>query len=143
MFTEWIVSSSELARHLFIGCPSRGHEEDVEAGEATDGEEDQADDAHDDHGHDGGGLRQTLLVVEHMDETQHEDTDHVKGQADQEHEEVSVVSPPDAVVDPRTMMIKYLNTVVAHTAVTTSWRSVELTRYTPLHPHLATKYFTY
>ena len=35
-----------------------------------------------------------------VDETEDEDADHVEGEGDEEHEEVPVVPPPDAVVDP-------------------------------------------
>ena len=71
-----------------------------------------------------------------MYETQNKDTNHVKCQADQEHEEVSVVPPTNAIVDPGAVVVKYLNTIVTHTTVTTSRRSVELTCHTPLHTNL-------
>jgi len=57
----------------------------------------------------------------------------VECQGYKEHEKVSVVSPADAVVHPGAVMIKNLNAVVANTTVTTSRRSVELTRNTPFH----------
>ena len=135
MSAEWIVSTSELARHLLIGGSTRGHEEDMEASETTDGEEHQWYDAHDDHGDDGGDISEIVLMMEDMNETEDEDTNHVESEGDEEHEEVSVVSPANAVVDPGTMMIKDLDAVVADTAVTAARWSVELAGDTPLHPH--------
>ena len=74
-------------------------------------------------------------MVEDVDETEDEDPDHVNGERYEEHEEVSVVSPSNAVVHPRTVMVEYLNAVVADTAVTTAGRPIELAGDAPLHPH--------
>ena len=64
-------------------------------------------------------------MVENVDEAEDKDTDHVDGEGDEEHEEVPVVPPSYAVVDPGTVVVKYLDTVVADTAVTTPvWRRV-------------------
>ena len=71
-----------------------------------------------------------------MNETEHEDPDHVKGEGDEEHEEVPVIPPPNAVVDPGAVVVKYLDAVVTHAAVAAPWRSVELTSHTPFHSHL-------
>jgi len=58
----------------------------------------------------------------------------VERERDEEHEEIPVVSPPDAVVDPGTVMVKYFDTVVADTAMGTPRGSVELTSNAPFHP---------
>jgi len=68
-----------------------------------------------------------------VNKTEHEDPDHVESEGDEEHEEVPVVPPPDAVVDPGAVMVKYLDAVVTHTAVATPRGSVELTGHTPFH----------
>ena len=74
-----------------------------------------------------------------MDETEHEDPDHVEGEGDEEHEEVPIVPPPDAVVDPGAVVVKYLNAVITHTTVAAPRRSVELTSHAPFHPDLTTQ----
>ena len=74
-----------------------------------------------------------------VDQTEHEDPDHVKSEGDEEHEEVAIISPPDAVIDPGAVVVKYLNAVITHAAVAAPWRSVELTSHAPLHPHLTTR----
>ena len=74
-----------------------------------------------------------------MDETEDEDSDHVEGERDEEHEEVPIVPAPDAVVDPGTVVVKYLNAVITHTAVAAPRRSVELTSHAPFHPDLTTQ----
>lgn len=99
----------------------------------TDREENQGYDAHDYHGHNGGHLCELLFMMKHMNQAQDKDTNHVKAQGDQKHEEVSVISPANAVVDPWAVVIKDLDTVVADTAVTAPGRSVELASHTPLH----------
>ena len=71
-----------------------------------------------------------------MYEAEDEDAHHVEGEADEEHEEVSVVPPADAVVDPGAVVVEYLDTVVADRTVGTARRPVELTRHAPLHAHL-------
>ena len=74
-----------------------------------------------------------------VNKTEHEDPDHVESEGDEEHEEVPVVPPPDAVVDPGAVMVKYLDAVITHTAVATSRGSVELTGHTPFHSDLTTQ----
>ena len=71
-----------------------------------------------------------------MDETEDKYGDHVKREGEEEHEEVSVVPPADAVVDPGAVVVEYLDTVVADGTVGTARRPVKLTRHAPLHPHL-------
>ena len=56
-------------------------------------------------------------MMKNVDETEDKDPDHVDGERDKEHEEVSVVPPAYAVIHPRTVMIEYLYAVVTHTAV--------------------------
>merc|ERR1719495_1383952 len=56
-----------------------------------------------------------------MNEAEDKDTDHVDGEGNEKHEEVSVVSS--------------LNTVITDTTVATPGRSVKLTSHTPLHPN--------
>jgi hypothetical protein len=63
------------------------------------------------------------------------ESEHVEAQKCRRHnkrEERSVVSSTDAVVKPDAMMIFILDTVVALTTVTASWRPVYLTRLTVL-----------
>jgi len=107
----------------------------VEPCQPTDGEEDQRDDAHDHHSHDGGHLCELFFVMENMNETEDENTHHVDGERDEKHEEVSIVSSPYTVIDPRAVVVKDLNTVITDTTVAAPGRSVELTRHTPLHPN--------
>lgn len=68
-----------------------------------------------------------------MNETQRENGRHVDRQRDEEHEEVSVVSATNAVVDPRTVMVEHLDAVIANGAMRTPRRSVELAGNAPLH----------
>lgn len=47
-------------------------------------------------------------MVKHEDEAQAEHANHVTGEGQQEEEEVAVVTPSDAVVHPRTVVVKIL-----------------------------------
>lgn len=47
-------------------------------------------------------------MVQDVYEAKSEDTNHVKSQWQEKQKEVAVVSPPDAVVHPGTVMIKVL-----------------------------------
>ena len=114
IFGERVVAASELAGDLFVGGPSSGHQHDVKSGQAEDGNEKQADDDHQDNGHEDVRLVQLVLVVQHVHQTHDEDGSHVNGQRHEEHEEVSVVSSADAVIDPRAVMIEDFDAVVAH-----------------------------
>lgn len=53
-------------------------------------------------------LPQRVHVLQDVDEAEGEDGHHVKGERQQEQEEVAVVSPPDAVVDPGAVMVEIL-----------------------------------
>ena len=53
-------------------------------------------------------LGEVLLLVEDVHEAEDEDGGHVNGQGDEEHEEVAIVPASDAVVDPRTVVVKNL-----------------------------------
>ena len=53
-------------------------------------------------------LREIVPVVKHVDEAEDEDGSHVNGERDQEHEEVAVIPPADAVVHPRAVVIEDL-----------------------------------
>ena len=55
--------SKILVSHLLIGSATPGHEDDVEAGEAADGEEDKGYDAHDHHGDDGSHLHRVVQIT--------------------------------------------------------------------------------
>lgn len=58
---------------------------------------------------DGGvGGSQPLGVVQHVDQAEGDDAHHVRAERQQEQEEVTVVAPPDAVVDPWTVVVKVL-----------------------------------
>ena len=46
--------------------------------------------------------------MEDVNEAEDEDGGHVDRERDQEHEEVAIISTSDALVDPRTVMVKYL-----------------------------------
>ena len=78
IFTEGVVSSPELAGDLLVGRPAPGHQHDVEAREAADGKEHQGYDAHDDHGDDRRHLCQTVFMMQHMDEAEDKDANHVE-----------------------------------------------------------------
>jgi len=109
----------------------------VEPCQAEDGYEEERDDDHDDDGDDcGDGLQLLrLLVVEDEDQAEDEDADHVKREGDQKHEEVAIIPPTYAIVDPGTVVVKDLDAVVADGAVAAPRRPIELARDTPLHPH--------
>lgn len=51
---------------------------------------------------------QVILVVQDIHEAQGEHANHVNGERQQKQEEVAIVPPPDAVVHPRTVMVKVL-----------------------------------
>lgn len=53
-------------------------------------------------------LPQLVHVVQDVYEAECEDEDHVTRQRQQEQEEVAVVTPPDAVVHPGTVVVKVL-----------------------------------
>jgi hypothetical protein len=57
----------------------------------------------------------------------------MNGERYEEEEEETVVSFPDAIVHPRTMMIEFLDTIVANGAMRASWGTVKLTGVAPLH----------
>jgi len=107
----------------------------MKTSEAEDGYEENTDDAHDDDGDNGGDSLELLsvLVVEDVDKTEDEDAGHVKGERDQEHEEITVVPSANAIIDPRTVMIEYLDTVVTDAAMRAPRGSIELAGDAPLH----------
>jgi hypothetical protein len=109
----------------------------VEPRQSEDGYEEEGDDDHDDDGDDCRDGLQLLcfLVIEDVDEAEDKDADHVKREGNEEHEEVAVVSPTYAIVDPGAVVVKDLNAVVADGAVAAPRRPIELTSDTPLHPH--------
>lgn len=57
-------------------------------------------------------------------------------QGKEEEEKITVIPATNTVVHPRAVMIKFLNTIVADTAVGTPRRAVEATGGTPFHAHL-------
>lgn len=59
-------------------------------------------------------------MVQDVYEAEGEDADHVNRQRQQKQEEVAVVSPPDAVVHPGTMMVKVLRGEITLTQITES-----------------------
>ena len=81
-------------------------------------------------------LSQLILVVEDVYEAEDEDPNHVYGERYEEHEEVSVVPPSYAVVDPGTVVVEYLYAVVTDAAVRTAGWTIELTGDTPFHSDL-------
>ena len=105
----------------------------MKAGEAKDGNDEQGNDADDDDGGKNRVVGQVIPVVQDVDKAQHEDGGHVDRERDEEHEEVAIVAPPDAVVDPGAVVVKDLYAVVADRAVRAAGRSVKLTCDTPLH----------
>jgi len=109
----------------------------VEPSEPKDGYEEEGDDDHYDDGDDCRDSLQLLrlLVIEDVDKAEDKDADHVKREGDEEHEEVAVVSPAYAIVDPGAVMVKDLNAVVANRTVAAPRRPIELAGDTPLHPH--------
>ncbi len=133
---EGVVAAAELARHLLVGGPAPGDQHHVEAGQPEDGYDEEADDDHDHDGDDDGGAAQVVAVVQHVDEAEDEDGGHVHGERDEEHEEVAVVAAPDAVVDPRAVVVEHLDAVVADGAVRAAGRAVELAGHAPLHADL-------
>ena len=105
---ERVVTAAELAGDLLVGRAAPRHEDDVEAGEAEDGDDEEGDDADGYDANEDGRLGQGVPLVEDVHEAHDEDGGHVGREGEQEHEEVAVVSPPDAVVHPRTMVVEDL-----------------------------------
>lgn len=133
---ERVNAASELPRDLFIGCPASGHKDYVEAREASNRDEEQACNTHYSQCDDGVQAVDVLPVVEDEEEAEAKHGHDVSRQRQEEEEEVAVVSPADAVVHPRTVVVKVLDTVVADGAVGAARRPVEATGRTPLHPDL-------
>lgn len=80
-------------------------------------------------------LPQFIHVVQDVYEAKGEDTDHVTCQRQQKQEEIAVVSPPDAVVHPRTVMVKVLRRddvkrKITHSMSNTCEISTALSNYT-------------
>lgn len=109
----------------------------MEPRKSEDGYEEEGDDDHDNNGDDCRDSLQLLrlLVIEDVDKAEDKDADHVKGERDEEHEEVAVVSPTYAIVDPGAVVVKDLDAVVADRAVAAPGRPIELASDTPLHSH--------
>jgi hypothetical protein len=109
----------------------------VEPRQSEDGYEEEGDDDHDDDGDDCRDSLQLLclLVIEDEDEAEDKDADHVKREGDEEHEEVAVVPPTYAIVDPGTVVVEDLDAVVADGAVAAARGTIKLAGDTPLHPH--------
>ena len=57
---------------------------------------------------DGIDSSEVVFLLQDEIEAQTEDGNHVQTEGGEEHEEISVVPPPDAVVDPRAMMVECL-----------------------------------
>ena len=117
---ERVVPAPEFSRDLLVGGPPPAHEHHVKAGEAEDGYDKEANEDDDDDGDEAGGAGEVVPVVQHVHQAQHEDDGHVHRQRDEEHEEVAVVAPPDAVVHPGAVVVEDLDAVVAHGAVRAS-----------------------
>lgn len=122
---ERVNTSSELARYLFIGRPASSHKDYVEASEASDRDEEQACDTHYSERDNGVQAVNVLPMVEDEEQPKAKHSHDVGCQRQQEEKEVAVVSPADAVVHPRTVMVEVLNTVVADRTVGAAWRPVE------------------
>ena len=80
----------------------------METRESEDGDDEHAYDHHRHDGHDAGRGGEVSAVVEHVDEAEDEDGRHVEREGDEEHEEVSVVASPDAVVHPGAVVVENL-----------------------------------
>ena len=80
----------------------------METRESEDGDDEHAYDHHRHDGHDAGRGGEVSAVVEHVDEAEDEDGRHVEREGDEEHEEVAVVAPPDAVVHPGAVVVENL-----------------------------------
>lgn len=133
---ERIVATLELAGDLLVGGAPPRHQHHVEPGQAKDRDRQQRYDGHQDHSHDRFHLGQlVLLLLQHVDQRQGEDAQHVDRQRDQKEEEEAIVPPADAVVHPRAVVVKGLNAVIADGAVRAPGRPVELARDAPLHAH--------
>jgi len=135
VFGERVVAAPELARDLLVGGSAPADQHHVEPGQPKDRDEQERDDADQNNGDDHVSLVEDLLVFQNVYEGKNKYGSHVNGQGYQEHEKVSVVTTSDAVVDPRAVMVKDLDTVVADGAMRAPWWSVELARDTPLHPN--------
>jgi len=128
------VTATKFPGDLLICGSSPGDEHDVEAGESADGNDEKADDDHD-HDRDNrfGRLHLAFPFQKHVKEREAEYGKHVKGERDEEEEKETVVSFSDAIVYPWTMMVEFLNAVVANRAMRASRGTVKLTGVAPLH----------
>lgn len=108
----------------------------METSESSYRDEEQACDTHYSQCDDGMQAVDVLSMIEDKEEAEAKHGHDVSCEREKEQEEVSVVPPPDTVVHPGTVVIKLLDTVVTDRAVRASWRSVEATGRTPLHPDL-------
>lgn len=134
--SERIHSSSELPCYLFIGGPSSSHQDYVEACETSNRDKEQTCDTHYNQRDDGMQAVDVLSMVENEEQAEAKHCHDVGRQRQEEEEEIAVVSPTNAVVDPGTVVVKVLHTVVADRAMGTAWWSVESTCRAPLHPDL-------
>lgn len=103
--------------------------------EAQYGDEEYSADRYNDHCDDAVVSVEAIAVVQDVHEAHGEDGNHVGAEKDQEEEEVAVVAPPYAVVHPGTVVVERLYAAVAHAAVGTARRTVELACRAPLHAY--------
>lgn len=70
-----------------------------------------------------------------------EDAHYVQCEGHQEEEEVAIIPASNAVIDPWTVVIKLLHTVVTNTTVRAARRPIKAAGGTPLHANLDSSHF--
>lgn len=134
--SEGVYTSSKLSCDLFIGSSSSNDQNHMKPSETQNRNKEQSSYTH--HYHSDGGVQggQAILVVQDVQQAEGEDDDDVCTQRDEEEEEETVIPASNTVINPRTVMIKVLYTVVTHTAVGAAGGSVEMTAGAPFHSDL-------
>ena len=97
---ERIDAGAELAGHLLVGGTTARHEHDVKGGEAADGQDEHARERDEHDGDDARRARQVLLVEHHEPQAHAQYDEYVRGERDQELQEVLVVAARDTIAHP-------------------------------------------
>lgn len=130
------VVGSGRGTHLFVSGTIMGDEPDVVEGEATNAPNEEEDVNSDGKGDGDRGILQGLTEIpvagiknggDDAVEGKTHDVESENGGGEDEADEEAIIALSHAVIEPETMMIMILNTVVTGTAVACSWRPIDLT----------------
>jgi hypothetical protein len=84
----------------------------VESCESCDGNEDETNETHHDKYHNCRVIMEFVPMEVCKVNCPNEGRDHVNGKEDEEAEKVSIVSSTNAIIDPRTVVVKGLDTSI-------------------------------